>query len=76
MIRLRIRETKNNTDSYGSGAMTTLLVYCREVNEITAGNIAVVSGLKLSMTGDTVVESPAIAKAAMKVENQLVDKYI
>ena len=44
---------------------------CREVDEITAGNIAVVSGLKLSRTGDTVVASQAVAKAAAKVNTLL-----
>jgi len=40
----------------------------REVDEITAGNIAVVSGLRQSMTGDTVVGSQAAAKAALKLQ--------
>ena len=40
----------------------------RDVNEISAGNIAVVSGLKLSRTGDTIVNSQSVAKAAIKVK--------
>lgn len=40
----------------------------RDVNEISAGNIAVVSGLKLSRTGDTIVSSQSVAKAAIKVK--------
>jgi len=38
----------------------------REVGEIGAGNIAVISGLKLSITGDTIVQSPAVAKSALQ----------
>ena len=38
----------------------------REVGEVTAGNIAVIAGLKLSMTGDTVVESQSVARTAAK----------
>lgn len=41
----------------------------REVDEIRAGNIAVVSGLKLSITGDTIVESSGVAKSALKAAN-------
>jgi len=41
----------------------------REVSAVGAGNIAVISGLKLSITGDTLVPSSAVAKNAEKLAN-------
>ena len=48
----------------------------RDVNEISAGNIAVVSGLKLSRTGDTIVSSQSVAKAAMKVKKSFLKRIL
>lgn len=39
----------------------------REINSVGTGNIAVISGLKLSITGDTLVPSSSVAKAAEKL---------
>ena len=39
------------------------------MNEISAGNIAVLAGLKQSVTGDTIVSSQSVAREAIKVNN-------
>jgi len=57
--------TKQQSDKVGK-LMVAFADDFREVGEVTAGNIAVIAGLKLSMTGDTVVESQSVARTAAK----------